>query len=249
MAKALLSPIASEIKGSIGGLTFRNSAGETSITTRSIGPSNAGAASTQQQQFLKIALQAWNTLPPRNKQAWLEYHKTGNEKHPWTGKKFQSARDMFTFFQIARQHCAVNLLINKLITPLYRATLIPNGYLYSLDTNTHGYITATDHIDAGTELCIFASLVRKGAAGPSKWVRKIFPLNGDTPGIIANFTDRRIWQRFGYPRGLNGLVTQTQPDTVECWVRCYSRTTDRLNFSQWAKLTNWPTFIYPPPSP
>lgn len=237
-----------EIRGTISSTTFRKVGARTILSQKSTGPTRPGKNSGEHLQYMKEVAHEWLYVSDDLKKAWQIYYADNKITHPWTERPFHSAKNLFQFYNVTRRHCGLTSNLDTLETPLFDQDADIWGTLYrrELPFQVNGHI----HIDELTKgmpipsnHCIFASLVKKGAPGPSKWVRKLNHTSGD---MILN-SDKYIWERFGYPPGLNGLITQPQPDTVECWIRGIAyRDGYPLSFSIWRKMSLYDTFVYPP---
>jgi len=246
MAKIKLGTLVEEIRGTIGGITYRKIGAQTLASTRSAGPVNPGKRSTEHFTYLKIAAQAWINLDAERRFEWEQYFAYEKIVPPWSDNQITSPRTLFMFYQYWRQQVGQPIYTDRLRAPLFARDMTITATMYKTGT-TRGSIESDGTVVYPQYAAFFGSLVRIGATGPSKWVRKLFPWTGDTPQGYVGFTDWRIWEKFGYPRGLDGLVEQPQPGTVELWVRGVGlSTTNYLNFSPWTKATNLTTFEYPP---
>lgn len=115
MARIIPSPLISNIKGSIGGVTFQHSQGGTSVRIKPAIPSSRSGLQNNLRLAMQLVVQSWPSLSSNHKAAWASLRAQLN-KNPnsfFSGK--WSAKQLFTSYNMYKVLSGLSILASPSI--------------------------------------------------------------------------------------------------------------------------------------
>ena len=252
MAKITLGPIVQSVRGSIGGVTFRQVGAKFYAGPKSAGPVSPGRTSSEHHRLLKEATSSWGSLSTPVKEFWARYHALENPRHPRSGQTFPTPYALYTCYQLMRLHCGAALLtatipeppIFAVTTAYWDGPFIQDGEPY----NGVAFVYRTDELYTD-QCCLFVTHSPDGRT-PGKFPKKVFPTFGYGPGRFVQNLNWLIYQNLGYPPGLDGIVTQAAPATPLYLMGGWGLHDNTLYAFPWTlPETRGDTFEYPVATP
>lgn len=252
MAVVELGPIVQSVRGSLGGVTFRQVGSRCVASGKSAGPVSAGLNSFEHVGYLKQATTAWYQLEAPVREFWARYHAAENPAHPFTHRRFTSPFSLFVWYQMARLHCMLPVLEEAPSLPLFHqgAPFIRCFVWYNSSTALDGALSFFQFppFEYPDGSCWFIARATTNRA--PRLFKKCFPTAETGPGAAIANTNKLIWDALGYPPGLPSLTSQPAPEGVEYVFRAWAFFGSEFAWQDWTAATVYPDgFLYPPLTP
>lgn len=252
MAKITLGPIVQSVRGSIGGVTFRQVGAKFYAGPKSSGPVAAGRTSAEHHQYLKMATASWGTLAAPVKEFWARYHALDNPRHPRSGLTFATPYALYVCYQMMRLHCGAAMLTATIPEPpvFVAGAEIRGVWPFSQAVFPYGVMQGYNTQDAFMDSACFFVVTSRDGKIPGKFPKKVFPAFGYGPGVDVRKSNWLIYQALGYPAGLQGLVTQTAPATPLYMASGWGLEGNQIQVAPWTlPFSRGTEFLWPVETP
>lgn len=230
MARITPSALISQIRGSLGGVTFKGSRSGAVVQSRSIGKYADTPRGQEHTRFLAAARAQWDALSPGLQTGWETLASGSTSNAGLLGKGKLYGRELFLQWYLCHLHCGTTWHLDLSTipqAPLFVPVRIYGGFYQepqSLTYDVRGIWFCLAEFDGATydlEFSIWANWPTASSQKQSRFWTKILPTIGGPSVSYAAALQSYLWQVIGPPIEQRPPIPGTAQERFVPWIKGY----------------------------
>lgn len=231
MARITPSALISQIRGSLGGVTFKGSRSGAVVQSRSIGRYADTPRGQEHTRFINIARAQWEALAPGLKTGWETLASGTTSNAGLLGKGKLYGRELFLQWYLCHLHCATTWHLDLSTipqAPLFVPVTIYGGFYQEPQTaifDVRGVWFALAEYGGETyqlEFAVWANWPTSSSQKQSRFWTKLLPIVGGLSVVWGSALDLYVWSLIGKPPELGRTLPPGGPERFVPWIKGYT---------------------------